>query len=154
MPNSRFAQTYVDFSNEKSTIDFPIRPITAVTIAAVLTEAAALGTAIAGLSGGVLVKSILTQDSSSFGSTPPTDPNAQRERKWLVRFQDTVTLRYGQVEIPVAEVSTDLLLPGTDIADISDTLWTDFISAFETTARSIDGNTVNVLGARLVGRNL
>lgn len=154
MPNSRFAQTYIDFSGEKSTVDFPIRPMTAATIAAVLTELATLGTAIAGLSSGVLVKSIATQDNTNLGGALPTDPNAQRERKWLVRFQDLTTLRYGQVEIPVAEVSSTLLLPGTDQADLSAAEWVAFIGAFETTARSIDGNAVNVLTAKLVGRNL
>jgi len=154
MATSRFARTYIDYSAEKSTIDFRIREMTAATIAAVLTEAATLGSAIDALSGGTLVKSQLIQDSSNFAATPPVDPNAQRERKWLVRYQDTVNSKYGQVEIPVAEVNTDLLLPVSDIADFSDTVWTDFITAFELTARSVDGNTVNVVEAILVGRNL
>lgn len=154
MPTSRFAQTYVDFSNEKSTIDFRIRDMTAATIAAVLTELATLGTAIGGLSSGVLVKSIAMQDSSSFNSAPPTDPNAQRERKWLVRYQDLTNFKFGQVEIPVAEVSSTLLQPQSDKADLTATAWTDFITAFETTARSVDGNVVNVIEAILVGRNL
>lgn len=154
MPSSRFAQTYVDYSNEKSTIDFAIRDMTAATIAAVLTELATLGTAIAALSSGVLVKSIATQDASAFNATPPSDPNAQRERKWLVRYQDTVNFKYGQVEIPVAEVDSTLLLPQSDRADLTATEWADFIAAFETTARSVDKNTVNVIEAILVGRNL
>jgi len=154
MPFSRFAQTYVDYSNEKSTIDFRIRDMTAATIAAVLTELATLGTAIAGLSSGTLVKSQAIQDSSTFIATPPSDVNAQRERKWLVRYQDTVNFKFGQVEIPVAEVSAALLLPMSDHADLTETAWTDFITAFETTGRSVDGNVVNVIEAILVGRNL
>jgi len=154
MPNSRFARTYIDFSVEKSTIDFAIRDMTAGTIAALLTEAATLGSAIDDLSGGTLGKSQLIQDSANFNATPPTDPNAQRERKWLVRYQDTVNLKYGQVEIPVAEVDANLLLPQSDLADFSDARWTSFITAFELTARTVDRNTLNVLEAILVGRNL
>jgi len=154
MPTSRFARTYIDESLEISSIDFRIREMTAATIAAVLTEAATLGAAISALSSGVLVKSQLIQDSSNFNSSPPSDPNAQRERKWLVRYQDLTNLKYGQVEIPVALVNGDVKLANSDRADFTDTLWTDFIAAFETTARSIDGNVVNVLEAILVGRNL
>ena len=154
MATSRFARTYLDYSREKSTIDFRIREITAATIAAVLTESAALGLAIDALSGGTLVKSQLIQDSSVFNAAPPSDANAQRERKWLVRYQDTVNFKYGQVEIPVAEVTAALLIPNTDRADLNETEWVDFIGAFETTARSVDGNVVNVLEAFLVGRNL
>jgi len=154
MATSRFARTYLDYSREKSTIDFRIREMTAATIAAVLTEAATLGSAIDGLSGGTLIKSQLMQDSSKFTEAPPVDPNAQRERKWLVRYEDTVNLKLGQVEIPVALVNTDTLATNSDFADFTATEWTDFITAFELTARSIDGNTVNVLEAVLVGRNL
>lgn len=154
MATSRFAQTYIDFSMEKSTIDFRIREMTAATIAAVLTELATLGTAIGALSSGVLVKSQAIQDSSSFNSAPPTDPNAQRERKWLVRYQDLTNFKFGQVEIPVAEVTATLLQAQSDKADLTATAWTDFIAAFETTARSVDGNIVNVVEAILVGRNL
>jgi len=154
MPNSRFARTYVDFSNEKSTVDFPIRDMTAATIATVLTELASLGTAIDDLSSGVLVKSIATQDASAFLATPPSDPNAQRERKWLVRYQDTVNFKFGQIEIPVAEVDATLLLPLSDKADLSAAEWVAFITAFETTGRSVDKNVVSVIEAILVGRNL
>lgn len=154
MPTSRFSRTYLDYSKEKSTVDFRIRDMTAATIAAILTDAAALGLAINGLSGGTLIKSQLMQDSSSFESTPPVDPNAQRERKWLVRYQDTVNLKYGQVEIPVAKVNTDLLLPNSDEADLSATEWAEFATQFQLLARSVDGNAVEVREAFLVGRNL
>jgi hypothetical protein len=154
MPTSRFARTYLDYSKEKSTVDFRIRDMTAATIAAVLTEAAALGSAIDALSSGTRVKSQLIQDSSSFEATPPVDPNAQRERKWLVRYQDTVNLKYGQIEIPVAEVTADLLLPNSDEANLADTVWVEFASSFQTLARSVDGNSIEVREAFLVGRNL
>lgn len=154
MANSRFARTYVDESGELSTVDFAIREMTAASIATLLTELATLGSAIDQLSAGTLRKSQALQDSSAFAGAAPTDPNAQRERKWRVDFQDTVTGRFGKVEIPVAFVNSSVKLPGTDQADFSAASWTAFISAFETTARSIDGNTVNVTGATLVGRNL
>jgi len=157
MPNSSFSRTYLDYSKEKATAQFAIRPVTAGTIAAILTEAATLGSAIDALSLGTLVGSILAQDNTKFAEVPPDDLNAQRERKWRVSFQDTVNLKIGKVEIPAAKImddTTPLLVPNSDVADMTATLWTDFIAAFETTARSVDGNAVNVLTAQLVGRNL
>lgn len=154
MPTSFFARTYIDESLETSGIEFRIREMTAATIAAVLTELATLGTAIDDLSSGTMIRSAATQDRSNFNAAPPTDPNAQRERKWLVRYQDTVNLKYGQVEIPVAFVDATVKTAGTDKANFAAAQWTSFITAFEATARSVDGNTVNVLEAILVGRNL
>jgi hypothetical protein len=156
--NSKFARTYIDYSNEKSTIDMNIEEMTAGNFATLLTEVATLGSAIDNLSDGSLVKSNLMQDSSNFSATPPASEAAQRERKWLVRFQDTVNGRYGQLQIPVAATrggtNNLLLLPNTDKADFTQTEWTAFISAVEATVRSVDGNVINVLEAFLVGRNL
>jgi len=157
MPKSAFSRTYIDFSKEKATVEMRVRDMTAATIAALLTELATLGSALDALSIGNLTRSIAAQDSTPFIETPPTDENAQRERKWRVSYQDTVNLKVGKVEIPAAKVNngTDsLLLPNSDIADLSVTEWTDFIDAFETTARSVDGNAVTVMTAQLVGRNL
>jgi len=154
MPTSFFARTYIDESLETSSVEIRIRDMTAATIAAVLTELATLGTAVDNLSSGLMIKSAATQDRSNFNSAPPTDPNAQRERKWLVRYQDTVNLKYGQVEIPVAFVDANVKLANSDRADFTDAKWTSFITAYELTARSVDGNVVNILEAILVGRNL
>jgi len=154
MPTSFFARTYIDESLEISSVELRIREMTAATIAAVLTELATLGTAIDGLSLGTMIKSAAMQDRSNFNAAPPTDPNAQRERKWLVRYQDTVNLKYGQLEIPVALVNATVKTANSDRANFAAAAWTSFITAFELTGRSVDGNTVNVLEAILVGRNL
>lgn len=157
MPNSSFSRTYIDFAKEKATVEFRIQDMTAATIAATLTELATLGTAIDALTLANLTRSIAAQDNSAFAIVLPTDENSHRERKWKVMFQDTVTLREGKVEIPAAKLNngTDSLLqPNSDLADLTVTEWVNFIAAFEATARSVDGNPVNVLGAELVGRNL
>lgn len=154
MAVSRFARTYEDESSELSVMDFRIREMNASTIAALLTELAALGTAIDDLSSGTLRKSQAMQDSSTFGTPNPVDPNAQRERKWRVEFIDTVNGKSGKVEIPVAFVDANVKVPGSDLADMSDTKWIAFVTAFEATARTVDGNVLEVQRAVLVGRNL
>jgi len=170
MPNSRFARTYIDFSVEKSTIDFAIRDMTAGTIAALLTEAATLGSAIDDLSGGTLGKSQLIQDSANFNATPPTDPNAQRERKWLVRYRDITQFYdapstafpnagYGKtftLEIPTADLS---LLPAghSDVIDADaaglNAAITAYITAFEAFQKSPYNGDVELVELVAVGRN-
>lgn len=57
-------------------------------------------------------------------------------------------------EIPTPD--TDKLVPGTDLADMTDTDIAAYVTAFETIAKSPDDDTegVNVLDMRLVGRNI
>lgn len=151
---SHFASaTYKDYSNEKSTMKYNIGPITVGTIAGFLTQNDAFLDAVQALSLGALVHSSWTGDSTKFTGVAPTDVNAQRERKWRVEFEDTVNLTPGSFEIPVALV-TGQLLTGTDKANIATTEWAALIAAAETLVKSDDGNSINILGATLVGRNL
>lgn len=145
--------TFQDYSKEKSTAKFNIGPITALTIAGFLTQFGDFKTAIQDLSLGTLIQDSWTGDVTSYSSAAPTDVNAQRERKWRVDYEDTVNLGKHQFEIPVALV-TGQLVSNTDLANIETTEWVAFIAAFEALVKSPDGNAVNVLGARLVGRNI
>lgn len=152
-PSHSAALTFIDHSKEKSTAKFNIGPITALTIAGFLTQFGAFKTAIQDLSLGVLVQDSWTGDTTNYSNAAPADVNAQRERKWRVDYEDTVNLSKHQFEIPVALVDGQLV-SNTDLANIETTEWVAFITAFETLVKSPDGNAVNVLGARLVGRNL
>lgn len=128
-------------------------PITAGTIAGFLTQFGALKTAMQDLSLGTMVGDSWTGDRTIYTGAAPTDVNAQRERKWRVDYEDTVNFGKHQFEIPVALVEGQLV-SNTDLANIETTEWVAFITAFEAMVKSPDGNAVNVLGARLVGRNL
>jgi hypothetical protein len=46
------------------------------------------------------------------------------------------------------------LLPGTDLADLTDTEIAAYVTAFETLARTEEGENVEVLYIEAVGRNL
>jgi len=151
---SHFASaSYIDFSEEKSTMQYNIGAITALTIAGFLTQNDAFLDAVQNLSLGALVHTSWTGDSTKFSAVPPTDLNAQRERKWRVDFEDTVNLTPGHFEIPVALV-TGQLITGTDKADMTTAEWVALVSAAETLLKSNDGNSINILGATLVGRNI
>ena len=99
-----------------------------------------------------------------------TDPNAQRETKFLVRYRDTNQYLgalntapnpgYNQVfnvEIPTAELATHLV-PGTDVVDMANAEIAAFVTAFEAVARSpynqfSTNPTIDVVEILFVGRN-
>lgn len=80
----------------------------------------------------------------------PTDTNAQRERKALVTYQDTVTGKKYQFSIPafnMAGVST-----GSDAIDLANPLWAAMVLVIESNYTTELGNPINVLSAKHVGR--
>ncbi len=92
-----------------------------------------------------------------------TSPNAQRETKWLVVYEDITqeitsgvpNLGYGKLftlEIPCADLS--LLRTNSDEIDYSNAAYTAFKTAFETHARSPYGGSVRIRVVRHVGRNV
>lgn len=152
MANSYYSQTYLDYSGEKSNVRLRVEEITTANIASQLTQVTALGAAIAALSIGTLHKASLIQDDSLISNTKPTSPFAQRETKWLVIYRDTVTEQLYSYEIPCADLSAANLSGNTDDANLSSSEWAAFITAFEAVVLSPDGNAVDVVSAKHVGR--
>lgn len=151
-PNHVGSLTYLDYSEEKSSMQFNIPAVTAVNIAAFLADFGDFRTATNALSRGALIGDSWTGDVTKYSAAPPADEDAQREVKWLVRFEDTVNLSRGTLTIPVADPNGQLL-PNSDEADLTTAEWVAWIAAAETLLRSQDGNVINILGAQLVGRN-
>ena len=147
--------TMLDYSNEKSRVEVYNGAITAASIAGFLTNFGALRTAIEGITRGVVQQEAWVGDRTVISNTPPTDENAQRELKWLVVYSGATSHKLFQVAIPTAD-PTGRLVPGTDLADLTDTEMAAFVTAFETLARTPDSDTetVNVEQIRLVGRNI
>lgn len=143
-----------DYSNEKSS--FAVTSITANAgnLAAQQTLAAALVGAVGDLTIGLITKQeqcLVILDSPGM----PTNPYAQREMKWLVSYSGDTSGKKFNVEIAAPDV-TDNVVPNTDIADLASDDWAAFVTAFEAYGRSPDNGTetVTVLGAKLVGRNI
>lgn len=81
----------------------------------------------------------------------PTDPFAQREIKWLVRYKDTSSDKEYSLEIPCADLqfldpenSDKALMSGTEVAA--------YKAAFEAVVRSPEGNATEVIELLFVGR--
>jgi hypothetical protein len=145
--------TFKDFSDENSSMSFNFPAVTALNIAAFLADFGDLRTATEDIVLGTLSADSWTGDRTKYSAAPPTDVNAQRERKFMFIYEDTVTLTPGRVEVPTADF-TGRLVDDTDKVDLTNTEIAAWVAAFETLARTDDGNTLNVLEGRAVGRNL
>jgi len=154
MPTARHTLSYLDYSNESSsfTVSAEIRDDT--NFDAQVTLADALITATNALTLGNLNNQFFTQGEWSLAAVP-SDVLAQRENKWLVRYEDGTTGKKYTVEIPTAELASGHLQTNSDEANLADAEWVAFIAAFEAYAVAPDtGNTVNFISARFVARNL
>jgi len=149
--------TYRDYSDELSTAQFNVSPITVGTIVALLVEFAALRAAVDGITLGVQAANAIVMDKTVVSAARPTSPVAQREMKWLVRYHGVDDGKKWSVEIPTPDITlTDILIPGTDLADLTQAQMAAFVTAFETTVRPPGNDTslVVVDSVTLVGRNL
>lgn len=158
--------TIRDYSNELSRMTINTVDITAGNITAQLAALQTLVTDIGPIIYGEVAETVLKIVTPG-SSTPPTDPLAQIETRWLVIYADTqqyldpptdTVLNPGfgklfQVEIPCADLEGDNLLTNSDLADLTDTQIAAFVTAFQAIARSPYGGTVTVNQIRLVGSN-
>lgn len=149
--------TFQDFSDESSSTSLTTRTATAGNFDTILAELDDMGAALSVLSSGVLRRRHFTAQVNEISGLIPSDPYAQRERKWLVAMVDAVGNRVT-MEIPCADLDDPTVLAaGTDLADLSHPDWVDFIAAIgnDKYIHSASGEFIlAVTGARLVGRNI
>lgn len=146
--------TFLDFSEELSSMRFHFGAITPASLAGFLTQFGALRTATENITIGNLSSDKWVGDDTNYAAAAPTDPNAQRERKWLVQYEGVTSHSIYTVTIPTADIAgTNFLIPGTDEANLATTEIAAFITAFEALCRTPEGENVNVLNIYAVGRN-
>jgi hypothetical protein len=162
----RLAFSLMDHDGERGAVSLNTGAVTAVSLPGLLTEVGTLRGAIEGITLGVVAKESLTVFDTPLANTPPADENAQVERVWIVSFEDNLPFfddpvnaipnegyrKRFSLTIPTADIE-GRLLPNTEIADLTDTGIAAFVTAFEATARSPYGGTVNVLSIVSGGRN-
>jgi hypothetical protein len=147
------AFTILDASEETSNWGFNIGAITAISLPGFLTNFGNLRTSLGNIIKGVVKKEKWVGDDTTITNVPPTDSTAQVELKFLLSYEGDTSKKVFHSEI--ATPDTDLLIAGTDKVDLTDPAVADFITDFETIARSPDSDleTVTVLDMTLVGRN-
>lgn len=145
-----------DFSGEKSTVRIYNGAITAVSIAGFLTAFGAMRAAIEGITVGIASQESWVGDLTVLSAAFPTDQQAQREKKWFVRYHDTVTAKKYDLEIPTADLTGVALIAQSDFADLTVAPMSTFVTNFNAFARSPDSdvNAVVLDSVQFVGRNL
>lgn len=151
--------TFLDFSNEKSPFKVFNGAVTLASIAGFLTEFGQMKTAVQNMSIGVITQEQWVGDSTVLTQVPPTDPDAQRERKALVIYQGDTNNKLYSATIPCARTKDggdSLIIPGTDKYDLTADVVAAFVTRFNSFARTPDSDqeTVTVTEIRLVGRNI
>lgn len=170
MPSLAIA-TYIDHSGEKSRVSFNLAELTGANFADTINDVGTNATTGATLIEAISTLSLMTFAGISFtrsykvDNARPANKNAQRERKWVVVYEDTTAELAAGVpnpgagkiftfEIPGANLNDDTLQLNGDYANLGFAGWQDFVDRFEAEAKSPYGGTPNVIEAYAVGRNL
>jgi hypothetical protein len=152
-----YSRTFRDYSGELSNATVSIPPITAIDIAGTLILIGLYETALDGFTLGQAAKSEIMMDRTVISAANAGSAVAQRELKWLVRYHGIVANKKATMEIPTPDITlTDVLVPGTDIVDLTQTQAAAFVTAFENLAIFPETDTEGCLIDQivLVGRNL
>lgn len=148
--------TFLDVKGEKATHALYNGAITAVSIAGFLTNFGAYKTALAAITIGAIHKESWIGDDTLLTNDRPASGWAQRELKMLVTYRGDTSEKLFQVEIPTPDLD-NLTLGEKDSVVLADGgIMAAWVTAFETIARSPDSDeeTVTVVAARVVGRNI
>lgn len=146
--------TIRDYSGEVSTSRIYFGAVTALNIAGFLSQLGNFRNALINLITGVLARDAWIGDSTQRSNSTPTSRAAQNELKIQFIYEGTTTRKRYRFEVPTADTSKVLL--NSDKINLADPEVAAFITAFETLGRTPDNDTegVNVVDARLVGRNV
>lgn len=148
---SEWVATIQDHGREKSTVGFRGINITPANFEAQMGLMDALYAAVQDVIIGTVSKTTRIAASAVITETPPENPYAQRESKWLVKARDDSNQRSVLFEIACADLS--LLDPVTERMDPEGAEYLALKAAIEAYARSIDGNPVTVEEVVFVSRN-
>lgn len=150
--------TYGDVTEETSKLEFYTGAITALSIAGFLANFGTMQTVTDALTLGTRRKQQWIGDDTVVTNDWPTDNNAQREKKLLVEYMDTVTEEIFTLTIPTVDLEVVAFVPGGGDAVLFEGAGateevTDWVAAFEAIARTprSDANAVEVVGMRFVG---
>jgi hypothetical protein len=153
LPASQYSLSLLDFSGEKSVVQWSAAEITgaAFDVNTWKTAADLLADAIMDLTDCTRGKEQFSSIAAQGAETLPAIATAQREVGLRVFYQDDVTGKKYHLTIPGPQVE-DYPDAGTDELDITTGDLAAFVAVFETNAQSEAGNAVTIYAARLVGR--
>lgn len=146
--------TYNDYGAESSSMTIYSDAITAANHDAQVAALTSLITAIEGISNGLKVRQEYGNFDQILASlSSASDPFAQRETKWLVRYKRPTGNKTLRMEIPCADLA-ELDEDNKGFLDLSSVAGSAFVSAFEAFATDAEGNAIEVVSVQHVGRNI
>lgn len=152
-PISFFGIKFRDYSKEASSWNVPVTTITAVNQVAELVLIDALESAIIAITLGIAQTDEIVLERALLSSALPSSVDAQREKKWLIRYHDAITNVKYVSSVPCADLST--LATNSDFMDPTSGAFTTLKTAWEAVVRSPDDNNLTVLDSiEFVGRRL
>lgn len=136
---------WIDFDGDTRQFTLPIADADAATHDARLAEVVALEDSIEAISELNLTRTDFIIERDDTGAGKPSVQAAQVNIEWKVIYVDDTTgaletLRIGGAKLTLA----DVLLPGSNVADLSQTEMAAFVTAFEALVLSDAGNAVSI----------
>lgn len=155
--------SYLDYGNERATVQGNIPIITAGNFASIATLINNLVAAADDIVLGTLAGRLMSIVTPGSGATP-VDVEAQREVKWRIKYRDnTANLAAGVTNpyfgrtfgntLPTAEL-TGHLAANSDFADLANADIVAFVNAYNAFQRSPSGGVAVVTSIEHVGRNI
>lgn len=146
--STRATIALADHEDEKGNVLVWVQDIAAVNYASVTQDIDEIKDAIAGITRGTILTAGFSKVFPEGTGFPSTDPEAQRETKWLVTYQDNMQfldtantianpgyLKVFTTDIPTADLS--LLSDGEDELELTTAgVIADFVAAWEANVRT------------------
>lgn len=167
MANGGLTFGFLDYDRETGSTNIQTGAVTAVSLPGLLTQIGNLRTAIQNIVVGTIKSESLYAFRTTLSNAAPADPQAQRERVWVVHYEDVTAFfddpvnsipneGFGKnftVAIPTADFSGTHLQTNSEDANLADPEISAFVTAFEALARSPYGGSVNVTRIQAGGRS-
>ena len=150
--SDRYNMKFTDRSGEHSSASFPVLASQGGYSGGI----ADLKAAVDAITLGTIGKQVtLTETEEGAGSQAIPANAAQRELKWLCRYENSVTGDLHRLEIPTA--NGELTTTGSDMLDLADgDVGEDFKNAFNAIVKLNNNNShvADLISVQLVGRNI
>lgn len=145
----RMTLSYKDYNSEGSSVTVRTADLTAANFDATITALNGLRDAIEAVTLAALTKEAILAVETETGAPLPASQYAQRESKWLVKFQQDDG-EFGSFEIPAADLT--LLNGHTELMDVSAGAGLALVTSIEGNVYGRDGALVDVVEIQHVGR--
>lgn len=144
----------IDYSGERTSTQVNLLDLTAANFDSVVASAAALQAALLLATDCNHVSTVISIETDENTAVPPSTVTAQRELAIRVKYVDTVNGETGYLSVPGPD--TGFYPPQGvkgDYVPLDNLIFAAFIAVMEANMVSRDGNGIEVVEGRLVGRN-